>query len=103
MLACRVQSVEHLLSALEACGVDNARIEIEGGPEVPIVDGSALSWAMDLHRVRLKMYAFSGIPSSCIYSHCIRQEAGRQLFVCNLSNKCLNVFWLNRQVPPSMQ
>ena len=44
--------MEHLLSALEACGVDNARIEIEGGPEVPIVDGSALSWALDLHVVR---------------------------------------------------
>ena len=50
-LACRVQSVEHLLSALEGFGVDNARIEIEGGPEVPIVDGSALGWAIDLHQV----------------------------------------------------
>ena len=48
---CRVQSVEHLLSALEGFGVDNARIEIEGGPEVPIVDGSALGWAIDLHQV----------------------------------------------------
>lgn len=45
--------MEHLLSALEACGVDNARIEIEGGPEVPIIDGSALSWAIDLHAVRV--------------------------------------------------
>jgi UDP-3-O-acyl-N-acetylglucosamine deacetylase len=26
-----VQGVEHLLAALECCGVDNARIEIEGG------------------------------------------------------------------------
>jgi UDP-3-O-acyl-N-acetylglucosamine deacetylase len=43
--------VEHLLSALEGFGVDNARIEIEGGPEVPIVDGSALGWAIDLHQV----------------------------------------------------
>ncbi len=49
--SCRVQSVEHLLSALEGFGVDNARIEIEGGPEVPIVDGSALGWAIDLHQV----------------------------------------------------
>ncbi|PKU85182.1 putative UDP-3-O-[3-hydroxymyristoyl] N-acetylglucosamine deacetylase 5 [Dendrobium catenatum] len=30
----RVRTVEHLLSALEACGVDNCRIEIEGGEEV---------------------------------------------------------------------
>ena len=36
-----VQGVEHLLAALEASGVDNARIEIEGGAEVPVVDGSA--------------------------------------------------------------
>lgn len=43
--------MEHLLSALEGFGVDNARIEIEGGPEVPIVDGSALGWAIDLHQV----------------------------------------------------
>lgn len=39
----RVMSVEHLLAALEACGVDNCRIEIEG-PEVPVVDGSAAGW-----------------------------------------------------------
>lgn len=32
--------VEHLLSALYACEIDNARIEVEG-PEVPIGDGSA--------------------------------------------------------------
>ncbi|KAL0908739.1 hypothetical protein M5K25_023247 [Dendrobium thyrsiflorum] len=40
----RVRTVEHLLSALEACGVDNCRIEIEGGEEVPILDGSAKHW-----------------------------------------------------------
>lgn len=46
-----VQSVEHLLSALEACGVDNARIEIEGGPEVPVVDGSAFGWVQEVNEV----------------------------------------------------
>ena len=50
---CRVQSVEHLLSSLEQCGVDNARIEIEGGDEVPIIDGSALGWAINIQVVRL--------------------------------------------------
>jgi UDP-3-O-[3-hydroxymyristoyl] N-acetylglucosamine deacetylase len=35
-----VQLVEHLLSALYAMGIDNARIEITG-PEVPVFDGSA--------------------------------------------------------------
>jgi len=35
-----VSTVEHVMSALSACGVDNALIEIDG-PEVPIMDGSA--------------------------------------------------------------
>jgi UDP-3-O-[3-hydroxymyristoyl] N-acetylglucosamine deacetylase len=37
----RVSTVEHLLSALHGLGIDNARIEVYG-PEVPIMDGSAL-------------------------------------------------------------
>merc|ERR1711904_74505 len=28
-----------------ACGVDNCRIELEGGREVPIIDGSAYGWS----------------------------------------------------------
>ena len=43
-----VHSVENLLSALECCGVDNARIEMEGGYEVPVADGSAQGWAMNV-------------------------------------------------------
>ena len=35
-----ISTVEHVLSALVACGVDNATIEIDG-PEMPIMDGSA--------------------------------------------------------------
>jgi UDP-3-O-[3-hydroxymyristoyl] N-acetylglucosamine deacetylase len=35
-----VATVEHLLAALFACGVDNARIEVDG-PEVPVLDGSS--------------------------------------------------------------
>jgi UDP-3-O-[3-hydroxymyristoyl] N-acetylglucosamine deacetylase len=35
-----VATVEHLLSALYALGIDNARIEVDG-PEVPAMDGSA--------------------------------------------------------------
>ena len=36
----QVSTVEHLLAALYALGVDNARLELDG-PEVPILDGSA--------------------------------------------------------------
>lgn len=45
-----VRTVEHLLSALEATGVDNCRIQITSGDpdyqivEVPILDGSAREW-----------------------------------------------------------
>ncbi|MDA0867449.1 MAG: UDP-3-O-acyl-N-acetylglucosamine deacetylase, partial [Cyanobacteria bacterium] len=38
-----VRTVEHLLAALVTAGVSNARIEIDG-PEVPLLDGSALPW-----------------------------------------------------------
>lgn len=39
----RVGTVEHLMAALSACGVDNALIEIDG-PEVPVFDGSSDPW-----------------------------------------------------------
>ncbi len=35
-----VNTVEHLMAALYACGVDNLFIELDG-PEVPVMDGSA--------------------------------------------------------------
>ncbi|MEN9232144.1 MAG: UDP-3-O-acyl-N-acetylglucosamine deacetylase [Thermostichus sp. DG02_5_bins_236] len=37
----QVQTVEHLLAALYTLGIDNCRIEVDG-PELPILDGSAL-------------------------------------------------------------
>ncbi|XP_039124732.1 probable UDP-3-O-acyl-N-acetylglucosamine deacetylase 1, mitochondrial isoform X1 [Dioscorea cayenensis subsp. rotundata] len=49
----RVRTVEHLLSALEACGVDNCRIEISGGNEVPVLDGSAKEWVEAIQQVGL--------------------------------------------------
>jgi UDP-3-O-[3-hydroxymyristoyl] N-acetylglucosamine deacetylase len=36
-----VGTIEHLMSALRGCGIDNALIEIDG-PEVPAMDGSAM-------------------------------------------------------------
>ncbi len=36
----RVGTIEHLTAALAGCGIDNARIEIDG-PEIPALDGSA--------------------------------------------------------------
>ncbi|MCB1636295.1 MAG: UDP-3-O-[3-hydroxymyristoyl] N-acetylglucosamine deacetylase, partial [Xanthomonadales bacterium] len=42
-----VSTVEHLLSALVGCGIDNALIVLDG-PEVPILDGSAIGWVQPL-------------------------------------------------------
>jgi UDP-3-O-[3-hydroxymyristoyl] N-acetylglucosamine deacetylase len=39
----KVRTVEHLLAALIGCGIENARIEINGA-EVPLLDGSAKLW-----------------------------------------------------------
>jgi UDP-3-O-[3-hydroxymyristoyl] N-acetylglucosamine deacetylase len=43
-----VTTVEHILAALHAFGVDNVRIEVDG-PEVPAMDGSAASF---VHLIR---------------------------------------------------
>ncbi|GAN78442.1 UDP-3-O-acyl-N-acetylglucosamine deacetylase [Acidisphaera rubrifaciens] len=40
--AARVGTIEHVMAALSAAGVDNAWIDVSG-PEVPILDGSAAS------------------------------------------------------------
>jgi len=39
-----VSTVEHLLAALFAMGVDNAQIEVEG-PEIPVMDGSSAAFS----------------------------------------------------------
>ncbi|MBP0001944.1 MAG: UDP-3-O-acyl-N-acetylglucosamine deacetylase [Cyanobacteria bacterium SID2] len=48
----RVRTVEHLLAALVARGIDRARIEIDG-PEVPLLDGSAKAWIDAIDEVGL--------------------------------------------------
>ena len=35
-----ISTVEHLMSALHGCGIDNLIVEVDG-PEIPIMDGSA--------------------------------------------------------------
>lgn len=48
-----VSTTEHLMAALQAYGVDNAAIELDGG-EVPIMDGSAGPFMLLLKRAGLK-------------------------------------------------
>ncbi|MDQ2730999.1 MAG: UDP-3-O-acyl-N-acetylglucosamine deacetylase [Armatimonadota bacterium] len=45
-----VCTVEHLLSALSGCGVDNCLVEVDG-PEVPAMDGSALPFVEQIQTV----------------------------------------------------
>lgn len=39
----RVGTVEHLMAALVAAGLDNVTVEVDG-PEIPVLDGSAEPW-----------------------------------------------------------
>ena len=47
-----IATIEHLMSALHGMRVDNALVELDGG-EVPILDGSARPWLLQLARVGL--------------------------------------------------
>lgn len=49
----RVATIEHLMAALRGCGVDNARIELDG-PEVPAMDGSAAPFVAAIQRAGLR-------------------------------------------------
>jgi UDP-3-O-[3-hydroxymyristoyl] N-acetylglucosamine deacetylase len=51
-----VGTVEHLLSALYAIGVDDVRVEVDG-PEVPILDGSSAPFVVLLHQAGLRTLA----------------------------------------------
>jgi UDP-3-O-[3-hydroxymyristoyl] N-acetylglucosamine deacetylase len=44
-----VSTIEHLMAALAMLGIDNARVEVDG-PEMPIMDGSALPFVQELDR-----------------------------------------------------
>lgn len=50
---CSVQTIEHLLAALSACGVDNCRIDISG-PEIPVLDGSSAPFVEQIGFVGIK-------------------------------------------------
>jgi UDP-3-O-[3-hydroxymyristoyl] N-acetylglucosamine deacetylase len=49
-----VSTVEHLLSAFAALGVDNAVVDIDG-PEIPIMDGSAADFIAAIDKAGLRL------------------------------------------------
>ena len=48
-----VSTIEHLMAALAAFGIDNLHIDIDG-PEVPVLDGSAAPFTRELQHVGIK-------------------------------------------------
>ena len=48
-----ISTIEHLMAALHGCGVSNALVRVDG-PEIPILDGSALPFINEIRRVGLK-------------------------------------------------
>jgi UDP-3-O-[3-hydroxymyristoyl] N-acetylglucosamine deacetylase len=53
-----ISTVEHLLAAVRVCDVDNLRIDLDG-PEVPILDGSAMPF---LHLLEAAGVRWQGAP-----------------------------------------
>ncbi len=49
-----VSTIEHLMAALVGCGVNNVLLEIDG-PEVPILDGSALVFVKEILKTGIKL------------------------------------------------
>jgi len=70
-----VMTVEHLLSALSACGIDNALIEV-AGPEIPVGDGSS--------RVFVDLIEQAGI---------VEQDAAKRFFTLSQP-----VFWSDKDI-----
>lgn len=56
-----IRTVEHLLAAMVALGVDNATIAVDG-PEMPLLDGSAQGWAAAIAAVGLVEQAVTRSP-----------------------------------------
>jgi UDP-3-O-[3-hydroxymyristoyl] N-acetylglucosamine deacetylase len=57
-----VGTVEHLMAALAGCGITDARITLDG-PEVPIMDGSAVVFVREFLRVGIRGL---GVPRRAI-------------------------------------
>jgi UDP-3-O-[3-hydroxymyristoyl] N-acetylglucosamine deacetylase len=54
--AVSIGTIEHLLSALGALGVDDVLVDVDG-PEVPVLDGSAAPFVILLHEAGLRPLA----------------------------------------------
>lgn len=49
----KVSTIEHAMAALFAAGIDNVLIKLDG-PEMPILDGSAYYWTLNINKVGIE-------------------------------------------------
>ncbi len=52
----QVRTIEHLMAAFYACGIDNALVEVKG-QELPILDGSAQQYVKEINEAGVKQQA----------------------------------------------
>lgn len=72
----RIATVEHLLAALYALGIDAARIVVGGG-EIPVLDGSAAPYALRLRRAGLRRLGAPRRSLAVVREHEIRLDDRR--------------------------
>ena len=73
-----VRTVEHLLAALAACGVDHARIELDA-EELPILDGSARPW-LDLV-LEAGLAPLEGAPPTLVVREPVVERLGASVLI----------------------
>ncbi len=73
-----VATVEHLLSAAVGAGLDNVLVELDG-PEVPILDGSALPWLEAFRVAGIVAQNAAAIPFSPSHVVAVPDSGGRKL------------------------
>lgn len=75
-----VHTPEHLLSALSAWRVDNAEIVITG-PEIPILDGSALEFYRGIQKAGIAMQEAEADVWCPKKPYCVGGDSGQQVLV----------------------
>ena len=73
-----VATVEHLLSAAVGAGLDNVLVELDG-PEVPILDGSALPWLDAFETAGLAAQDALAVPFAPLRVVAVPDSNGRKL------------------------
>ncbi|MEO0405809.1 MAG: UDP-3-O-acyl-N-acetylglucosamine deacetylase [Cyanobacteria bacterium P01_A01_bin.135] len=87
-----VRTVEHLLAALVAMDIDNARIVLDG-PEVPLLDGSARLWAESIAAVGRKeqgvgIAPFTAAPQRISIPHPLHLQEGEAWLAAFPASQC---------------